>query len=327
MSLFGNVKLHGALDEIVNFKTFASSMCLLFRISTAAGWNGVLDACMVEYVEGSSNKCDPTYKGIKGITQGNCGNPLVAVIFFVSYIILIVLIIINMYIAVILENFNQAQSQDDAGITEDDLDSYYQTWEDFDPKATQFIKYSDLPDFMDALEGPLRVPKPNYFFLEQMDIPIKDKHRCHCLDIMTALIQRALGEMESQEDDEDFQKVMKKVEDRNKAAFPQRSKEQTRETTRERLKVENAAARRIQRVFRRHLLMSEINLISHSNRMSLRAREKNLEKIEQLVTVMWKTHKIRDDEFAPIVEEEEEDDGHDGLEAGHNTDRTNATEV
>ena len=285
MNLFGQLAHQGAINEIVNFETFGSSMCLLFRISTAAGWNGVLDAAMVQ-----PPLCDPT-KGSGGISKGNCGNKLVAVLFFVSYIVLIVLIIINMYIAVILENFNQAQSQDEAGITEDDLEAYYVCWENFDPKATQFIKYSQLPDFIDALDPPLKVPKPNYWFLEQTDIPIKDRHRCHCLDVMTALIKRALGEDNCNES-EDVKKVLKKVEDRYRQIFPLRAKENTKETTRERLKIENSAARRIQRVFRRHILMDEINIMTKAKQMSLRAREKNLTRIEQLVTVMWKTQKL-----------------------------------
>jgi len=299
MNLFGTLAHQGAINKVTNFETFGRSMCLLFRISTAAGWNGVLDAAMVQ-----EPLCDPNLDTGSSISEGNCGNKLVAVLFFVSYIILIVLIIINMYIAVILENFNQAQSQDEAGITEDDLEAYYCVWEDYDPKATQFIKYSQLPDFIDALDGPLRVPKPNYWFLEQSDIAIKDRHRCHCLDVMTALIKRALGEDNCNES-EDIKSVMKKVEDRYKTIFPQRAKELTKETTRDRLKIENSAARRIQRVFRRHILMDEINLITNSRQMSLRAREKNLSKIEQLVTVMWKTQK---NNLAEEGESEEEQD-------------------
>lgn len=301
MNLFGQLAHRGAINEIVNFETFGSSMCLLFRISTAAGWNGVLDAAMVQ-----PPLCDPT-KGSGGISKGNCGNKLVAVLFFVSYIVLIVLIIINMYIAVILENFNQAQSQDEAGITEDDLEAYYVCWENFDPKATQFIKYSQLPDFIDALDPPLKVPKPNYWFLEQTDIPIKDRHRCHCLDVMTALIKRALGEDNCNES-EDVKKVLKKVEDRYRQIFPLRAKENTKETTRERLKIENSAARRIQRVFRRHILMDEINIMTKAKQMSLRAREKNLTRIEQLVTVMWKTQKLNLLEDMDKSENEEDDD-------------------
>ena len=71
-----------------------------------------------------------------------------------------------------------------------------------------------------------------------------------------------------------------------------RTKENSVETTRGRLKTENDAAKRIQRVFRRHLLMDEINLISNTkSNIGLRARDKSINKIEQLVTVMWKTQK------------------------------------
>ncbi|XP_066927937.1 sodium channel protein 1 brain-like isoform X5 [Clytia hemisphaerica] len=299
MNLFGTIAENGAITQTTNFKTFGASMCVLFRISTAAGWNAVLEGAMVQ-----PPSCDPNM-------QGNCGNKLIAIIFFVTYIMVIVLIIINMYIAVILENFNQAQSQDEAGITEDDLEAYYATWEEFDPKATQFIKYSQLSDFIDALDGPLKVPKPNYWFLEQTDIPIKERYRCHCLDIMTALIKRALGD-ESCEESEDLSIILKKVEDRYKKLFPLRTKENDVETTRERLKTENAAAKSIQRVFRRHLLMDEINLISNAkNNIGLRARDKTINKIEQLVTVMWKTQKNNG-----ANDDEEEEDENEEIESG-----------
>lgn len=306
MSLFGNVKLTGSLNPRINFKTFFSSLCLLFRISTAAGWNGVLDACMVK-----EPICNATYHGITGVTKGNCGHTLIAPLFFVIYVLLVVLIIINMYIAVILENFNQAQSQDEVGIAEDDLESFYQTWEEFDPKATQFIDYSELSDFIDRLEGPLRVKKPNYWWLAITDIPIKDQNRCHCLDIMTALISNTMSENgmdERLKDDEMFSKVMVKVEAKYNSVFPQRAKEPTKETTRERMRKEVTAVQRIQRVYRKHLLMYEINQLSQHKVFASRFRprsDKNLEKIEQLVTVLWKTIKNRQEELQAINEREE----------------------
>eukprot|EP00794_Sanderia_malayensis_P020465 gene20465-22481_t len=281
MNFFMYVTENGAFNQVVNFRTFGSSFCLLFRISTAAGWNGVLEAAMVK-----PPKCNPVKQPALG-GNDNCGSPILAVIYFVSYIALIVLIMINMYIAVILENFNQAQSQDEAGVTEDDLDAYYSVWEQFDPKATQFIKYYQLSDFLDALDSPLRIPKPNYWFLETNDIAVKDRHRVHCLDVMTPLIKRAIGDVEGGESN-DFLSVMTKVEDRFRAAFPTRFKETTKITTTERLKIENAAAKRIQKVFRRHLVISQIKQLATSKKMTVRARERNQEQIEQLVTILWR---------------------------------------
>jgi len=280
MNLFMYVKETGAFNAVVNFKTFGSSMCLLFRIATAAGWNGVLEATMVR-----PPLCDstprPEWNG-----SNECGSTILPIVFFVFYIALIVLIMINMYIAVILENFNQAISQDEAGITEDDLEAFYSVWEQFDPKATQFIKYYNLPDFLDELDGPLRVPKPNYWFLEENEIPVKEKHKVHCLDIMASVIKRAIGEVEGGES-QDFLSVMTKVEERNRTAFPTRAKETTKITTAERLKVENAAARRIQKVFRRHMLIEQIKQMSSNKNMTVRARERNQEQVEHLVTILW----------------------------------------
>ena len=69
--------------------------------------------------------CDADYQDLP---YGNCGNPLIAVMFFVSFIIINFMIIINMYIAVILENYNEAHQEDEIGIVEDDLEMFYVRW-------------------------------------------------------------------------------------------------------------------------------------------------------------------------------------------------------
>lgn len=120
MSLFGNVKLQGALDDMVNFQTFGRSMQLLFRLMTSAGWNDVLESLMIQPPD-----CDPF---IHGHTNGNCGHPLLAITYFTSFIIISYMIVINMYIAIILENFNQAHQEEEIGIVEDDLEMFYIRW-------------------------------------------------------------------------------------------------------------------------------------------------------------------------------------------------------
>lgn len=62
------------------------------------GWNDVLDFLMIEFLD-----CDLDYKGL---FNGNCGNYWVVVIYFYSFIIVIFLVFINMYVVVILENYN-----------------------------------------------------------------------------------------------------------------------------------------------------------------------------------------------------------------------------
>lgn len=72
MTIFQHVRLNGnGLNEVVNFRTFWSSVGLLFRISTAAGWNIILNSTMLE-----PPNCDPNFKFYpndvgNGITEGN----------------------------------------------------------------------------------------------------------------------------------------------------------------------------------------------------------------------------------------------------------------
>lgn len=120
MSLFGHVKLQGALDDMVNFQTFGRSMQLLFRLMTSAGWNDVLESLMIQPPD-----CDPFFNKQ---TNGDCGHPLLAITYFTSFIIISYMIVINMYIAIILENFNQAHQEEEIGIVEDDLEMFYIRW-------------------------------------------------------------------------------------------------------------------------------------------------------------------------------------------------------
>ena len=107
MSSFGDVKLNGALDDLTNFQTFGNSFLLLIRLATSAGWNDILDGLLI-----SEPDCNPNYKtlpdgNLEKSSFGDCGIPWLAIPFMVSYIVVVFLIVINMYIAVILENFNQ----------------------------------------------------------------------------------------------------------------------------------------------------------------------------------------------------------------------------
>ena len=47
MFLFANVKLTGALTPLMNFRSFKSSALVLLSLSTAAGWNDILDPLLI----------------------------------------------------------------------------------------------------------------------------------------------------------------------------------------------------------------------------------------------------------------------------------------
>ncbi|RWS27821.1 sodium channel protein para-like protein [Leptotrombidium deliense] len=179
MSFFMNVKKRYGIDQTFNFGTFFKSFILLFQMCTSAGWHEVLAGIMDE---SECEKPDPDND-----EPGNCGSKGVAIAYLVTYLIITFLVIINMYIAVILENYSQATEDVQEGLTDDDYDMYYEIWQKFDPNGTQFIPYSALTDLFDALEEPLQIPKPNKYKIISMDIPICIDDMCYCVEILDAL--------------------------------------------------------------------------------------------------------------------------------------------
>ena len=58
---------------------------------------------------------------------------------------------------------SQANEDVQEGITDEDYDLFYEIWQEFDPKGTQYIGYENLGEFLDVLEYPLRIPNPNKY--------------------------------------------------------------------------------------------------------------------------------------------------------------------
>ncbi|KAF6313453.1 sodium voltage-gated channel alpha subunit 5 [Rhinolophus ferrumequinum] len=246
MANFAYVKWEAGIDDMFNFQTFANSMLCLFQITTSAGWDGLLSPIL----NTGPPYCDPNLPNSNG-SRGNCGSPAVGILFFTTYIIISFLIVVNMYIAIILENFSVATEESTEPLSEDDFDMFYEIWEKFDPEATQFIEYSVLSDFADALSEPLRLAKPNQMSLINMDLPMVSGDRIHCMDILFAFTKRVLGESGEM----DALKIQ--MEEKFMAANPSKISYEPITTTLRR-KHEEVSATVIQRAFRRHLLQRSV---------------------------------------------------------------------
>lgn len=106
-------------------------------MSTSAGWDGVLTGITNE----DNTTCDKPNPDL-GLA-GTCGSATVGITFLLSYLVISFLIVINMYIAVILENYSQATEDVQEGLTDDDYDMYYEIWQQFDPDGSQYIRYNE----------------------------------------------------------------------------------------------------------------------------------------------------------------------------------------
>lgn len=164
MSLFKDVKHNGVVNDAVNFETFGEknetpysgkhlkistgrSILLLFRLSTSAGWNDVTEAYSIE-----EPQCNSTYKDLP---NGNCGDAINASIFFSTFVAVLFLIVVNMYIAVILDNLISTNTKEHE-IPADVFEDYYVVWKKFDPDATQMIRYGQIPNLLVQIPDPLR---------------------------------------------------------------------------------------------------------------------------------------------------------------------------
>uniref|UniRef100_A0A8C2UDI7 Sodium channel protein n=1 Tax=Coturnix japonica TaxID=93934 RepID=A0A8C2UDI7_COTJA len=251
MSNFAYVKREAGIDDMFNFETFGNSMICLFQITTSAGWDGLL----APILNSGEPDCDPHKDHPGSSVKGDCGNPSVGIFFFVSYIIISFLVVVNMYIAVILENFSVATEESAEPLSEDDFEMFYEVWEKFDPDATQFMEFEKLSDFAAALEPPLHLPKPNKVQLIAMDLPMVSGDRIHCLDILFAFTKRVLGESG------EMDALRIQMEDRFMASNPSKASYEPITTTLKR-KQEEVSAVIIQRAFRRHLLKRTVKQAS-----------------------------------------------------------------
>ncbi|CAF4115910.1 unnamed protein product, partial [Rotaria sordida] len=166
-----NIGKSAGITDLFNFETFPNSMIVLFQMCTTAGWSGVFQALTNDHPP----DCDPTLNTPSH--KGDCGNAAIATPFLVSYVIITSLVM---------------------GLTDDDYDMYYEKWQRFDPSGSQFIQYDQLSDFIDDLELPLRIPKPNHLILVRMNLPICENDRMHCVDILDALTKYFLGTLDTE---------------------------------------------------------------------------------------------------------------------------------
>uniref|UniRef100_A0A3P8RRB8 Sodium channel protein n=1 Tax=Amphiprion percula TaxID=161767 RepID=A0A3P8RRB8_AMPPE len=252
MANFAYVKRQAGIDDMFNFETFGNSMICLFQITTSAGWDSLLSPIL----NNSPEECNPNIPHTGTTVRGNCGNPSVGITFFVTYIIISFLIVVNMYIAIILENFSVATEESTEPLSEDDFEMFYEVWEKFDPEATQFIEYAKLSDFADSLSEPLRIGKPNKIKLISMDLPMVSGDKIHCLDILFAFTKRVLGESG------EMDALKQQMEEKFMMANPSKISYEPITTTLRR-KQEEVSATVIQRCYRRHLVRRQMKAASY----------------------------------------------------------------
>jgi hypothetical protein len=141
MNMFAPVKLQENLHSHANFQSFAASFITLFRMCTGESFNAIMYDCMVQ-----PPFCDP---------ETNCGFPEFAPLYFCSFFIIATFMLLNLLIAIILDNFGDTCELSNATINEDHIDLFKIEWAKQDDNADQWIKASGLKTLLMDLEYPM----------------------------------------------------------------------------------------------------------------------------------------------------------------------------
>nr|XP_033816361.1 voltage-dependent N-type calcium channel subunit alpha-1B isoform X2 [Geotrypetes seraphini] len=188
MQVFGNIALDDetAINRHNNFQTFLQALMLLFRSATGEGWHEIMLACL------SNQPCDER----SGLTKDECGNDF-AYFYFVSFIFLCSFLMLNLFVAVIMDNFEYL-TRDSSILGPHHLDEYIRVWGEYDPAACGRIGYTDMYEMLRHMSPPLGLGKKcparvAYKRLVRMNMPISDQDlTVHFTSTLMALIRTAL---------------------------------------------------------------------------------------------------------------------------------------
>uniref|UniRef100_A0A8C4I3E9 Voltage-dependent N-type calcium channel subunit alpha n=1 Tax=Dicentrarchus labrax TaxID=13489 RepID=A0A8C4I3E9_DICLA len=187
MQVFGNIELieETAINHHNNFQTFFQALTLLFRSATGEAWHEIMLACL------SNRPCDK----LSGTVGKECGSDF-AYFYFVSFIFLCSFLMLNLFVAVIMDNFEYL-TRDASILGPHHLDEFIRVWAEYDPAACGRICYQDMYKLLRFISPPLGLGKkcPNrvaYKRLVRMNMPIADDNTVHFTSTLMALIRTAL---------------------------------------------------------------------------------------------------------------------------------------
>ncbi|CAG03930.1 unnamed protein product, partial [Tetraodon nigroviridis] len=148
MQMFGKVAIDDNTDinRNCNFQTFFMAVLVLFRCATGEQWQEIMLGAL------PGRRCDPE-SDIEPGEEYTCGSNL-AYLYFISFFMLCAYLIINLFIAVIMDNFEYL-TRDWTVLGTHHLDEFKRVWSDYDPEATGRIKHIDVVTMLRRIQPPL----------------------------------------------------------------------------------------------------------------------------------------------------------------------------
>ncbi|KAF6292541.1 calcium voltage-gated channel subunit alpha1 E [Rhinolophus ferrumequinum] len=192
MQVFGNIKLdeESHINRHNNFRSFFGSLMLLFRSATGEAWQEIMLSCLGE------KGCEPDITAPSGQNENErCGTDL-AYVYFVSFIFFCSFLMLNLFVAVIMDNFEYL-TRDSSILGPHHLDEFVRVWAEYDRAACGRIHYTEMYEMLTLMSPPLglgkRCPsKVAYKRLVLMNMPVAEDMTVHFTSTLMALIRTAL---------------------------------------------------------------------------------------------------------------------------------------
>ncbi|XP_017454402.1 voltage-dependent R-type calcium channel subunit alpha-1E isoform X10 [Rattus norvegicus] len=192
MQVFGNIKLdeESHINRHNNFRSFFGSLMLLFRSATGEAWQEIMLSCLGE------KGCEPDTTAPSGQNESErCGTDL-AYVYFVSFIFFCSFLMLNLFVAVIMDNFEYL-TRDSSILGPHHLDEFVRVWAEYDRAACGRIHYTEMYEMLTLMSPPLglgkRCPsKVAYKRLVLMNMPVAEDMTVHFTSTLMALIRTAL---------------------------------------------------------------------------------------------------------------------------------------
>ncbi|MGH0154006.1 UNVERIFIED_CONTAM: hypothetical protein FKN15_040627 [Acipenser sinensis] len=193
MQVFGNIKVqnNSQINHHNNFRTFFSALMLLFRSATGESWQEIMLSC-------TAGKPCETHNGNSSISSAaseTCGTDF-AYFYFVSFIFFSSFLMLNLFVAVIMDNFEYL-TRDSSILGPHHLDEFVRIWAEYDRAACGRIHYTDMYEMLMHMSPPLGLGKkcPSklaYKRLVLMNMPVDEEMTVHFTSTLMALIRTAL---------------------------------------------------------------------------------------------------------------------------------------
>uniref|UniRef100_A0A6I8NEU4 Voltage-dependent L-type calcium channel subunit alpha n=1 Tax=Ornithorhynchus anatinus TaxID=9258 RepID=A0A6I8NEU4_ORNAN len=214
MQVFGKIALNDTteINRNNNFQTFPQAVLLLFRCATGEAWQEIMLACM------PGKKCAPD-SDVQNATAAEppCGSSF-AVFYFISFYMLCAFLIINLFVAVIMDNFDYL-TRDWSILGPHHLDEFKRIWAEYDPEAKGRIKHLDVVTLLRRIQPPLGFGKlcPHRVAckrLVSMNMPLNSDGTVMFNATLFALVRTALRiktEGNLEQANEELRAIIKKI--------------------------------------------------------------------------------------------------------------------